>query len=120
MKKWLVYACENQYGGLHGIEDYTVIEAPDDWDEDFIYSEYIPEMSEQVMESYGDIMDDLVNREDCDSEEEYWDALGDAIRENTCGYVAQVRDDVKESAEKLDRILCRLGHELFREEYCVN
>lgn len=120
MKKWLLYACENQYGGLHGIEDYTVIETPDDWDEDFIYSEYIPEMSEQVMESYGNIMDDLVNREDCDSEEEYDDALSYAIQENICGYVAQVRDDVKESAEKLDRILCRLGHKLFREKYCVN
>lgn len=77
-------------------------------------------MSEQVMEFYGNIMDDLVDREECDSEEEYLDALEDAIRENTCGYVAQVRDDVKESAEALDKILCQLGHELFREEYCIN
>lgn len=120
MKKWLVYACEGYFGGLHGIEDYTVIEVPDDWTEDFIYSEYVPEMSERLMESYGDIYDSLADREDYNSEEEYCEALEDAICENIDGYVAQIRDDVKESTEELDKILCYEGHNYFREKYCVN
>ena len=119
MKKWLLYACEDQYCGLHGIEDYCVIEAPDNWDEDHVYSEYIPEMSECVMQSYGNILENLVNREDYNSEEEYWEALNDAIKENINGYVAQVRDDIKESSEELDEILCQLGVESFSKKYCI-
>lgn len=120
MKRYLLHAYENIYGGLHGIEDYTVVDIPDDWDEDYVYEQYIPEMSEQVMYSFGDIIDSLADPEDYDSEEEFERDLSFAITENTGGYVAQVRDNVEESTEELDEILCRLGAKLFCEKYCVN
>ena len=45
-----IYACEQRYGGYHGIEDYCVEEFDNSWNLDDIYDEYVTEMSYQIME----------------------------------------------------------------------
>lgn len=112
-----IYACEQTYGGYHGIEDYCVEEFDDFWTIEDIYAEYVTEMSYQVMESY-DTLDNL-DPADYDSEEEYWEAYEEARSENVDGYVAPIRNDVTMSTKKLNTEASRLGPRLFREKYCV-
>lgn len=112
-----IYACEQRYGGYHGIEDYCVEEFDDSWTLEDIYAEYVTEMSYQIMESY-DTLDDL-DPADYDSEEEYWEAYADAKDENVDGYVIPIRDDVTMSVKELNAKACHLGPRSFREEYCV-
>ena len=112
-----IYACEQRYGGYHGIEDYCVEEFDNSWNLDDIYDEYVTEMSYQIMESYNTLDD--IDPDDYDSEEEYWEAYIDAQNENVDGYVIPIKDDVTMSIKELNDEACRLGASLFREEYCV-
>ena len=70
MKRYLIYACENFYQGLHGIEDYCIERFPDDFTEDKIYSEYVPEMSIDLMYSYNGIIPEDISEEEVDDEVE--------------------------------------------------
>lgn len=119
MKRYFIYACERMYGGLHGMEDYGVFDFDDSWTEDEIYKEYVCEMSFDVMNSYGAITEDLVDRDDYDNEDEYWEAYEEAMWENVDGYVVRIRDDVALSTGELNKIACNLGPEMFKEEYCI-
>lgn len=121
MKRYFVYACEQIYGGLHGIEDFGVFEFDNSWTEEEIYREYVCEMSRGVMESYGDIMEDLedsLDRDDYDSEDEYYDAFEGIIEENIDGYVVKIKDNVELSIGNLNKEACRLGADLFKKAYC--
>ena len=111
MKRYLVYACENFYQGRHGIENYFVEDFPEHFTEEKIYSEYVPEMSIELMYSYKGIIPE-------DMEE---DELDDFIQENISGYVRQVSEDFDEiPTTQLDAILCELGVESFEKTYCEN
>lgn len=118
MKRYFVYACEQTYGGLHGIDNYGVFDFDDSWTEDEIYKEYVCEMSFEIMNSYSNIIDSLVDRNDYEDEEEYYSAIEEAMWENVDGYVVKIRDDVMLSTKELDEECCRLGPELFKKEYC--
>lgn len=111
MKRYLIYACENFYQGLHGIEDYCIERFPDDFTEDKIYSEYVPEMSINLMYSYSGIIPEDIEEEELD----------EFIQENISGYVRQVSEDFDEiPTAQLDDILFKLGAKEFERIYCVH
>lgn len=74
-------------------------------------------MSLELMQSYD--IDFGVEREDYNSDEEYDDALSEAMYENVDGYCKLIRDDVTLSTRELDEECYKLGEELFVEKYCV-
>lgn len=118
MKRYFVYACEQMYGGLHGMNNFGVVEVEDSATEDDVYQDYVVEMSFEVMNSYEEITDSLVDRDDFDDEDEYYEAYEEAMWENVDGYVAKIRDDVMLSTRELDKRACELGEEEFRTQYC--
>ena len=98
MARYFIWAGEQMYGGLHGIETRRVVECPSyesacDWAQ---------EMSIEVIESYceeeyRDMVDDEVNQNCYDTEDEYEEAfderLGDLKCENTCWIVTEVDEE---------------------------
>lgn len=119
MKRYFVYACESMYGGHHGMNSMGVYDVEDWQTKEDVYQEYVPCMSFDVMQSYHIIMEDLVDRDSFDNEDEYYEALEEAMNENVDGYVVQIRDDVTLSTVELDNICNTIGEEEFIEEYCV-
>ena len=100
-----IYACEDMYHGLHGIEDIGVVEVAtiqeaDDWGR---------EMSEGVLESFG--MED-----EYEDEGNWYNDIGEALE----WYVYHINEDVAKdiSTEELDRIANSLGREVFIKEFC--
>lgn len=55
MTRWVVYACEQMYGGLHGMNLVSVIESDDEAE----VIGYAEEQSYEVMDSYSEIYDSL-------------------------------------------------------------
>lgn len=55
MARWVVYACEQIYGGLHGMNSISVIESDDEAE----VMDYACEQSYEVMDSYSEIYDSL-------------------------------------------------------------
>lgn len=111
MKRYLIYACENIYQGLYGIEDYCIERFSDDFTEDKIYSEYVPEMSIDLMYSYNNIIPEDMSEEELD----------EFIQENISGYVRQISEDFDEiPTAQLDDILFELGVKEFERIYCVH
>lgn len=103
-----IYACEDTYHGLHGIEDMRVAEVSSREEAD----EYGKEMSGEVNETYdtlGDFYDD-------DDEEAYEEAFLEA-RE---WYVYHINEEKAKdiSIGELNKLACNLGHELFIKDYC--
>lgn len=124
MARFLCYATENKYGGLHGIEDIFVTEAKDieEAQNDCF------EASIELMSSYGDIEEEL--REEAkfclgDEEAEDQDKLDEAFYEcqceNACAQVWEVDEEKAKnlSTYELDTIACNEGYETFIEEYCI-
>lgn len=105
-----VYACEDMYHGLHGIEDMRVVEVSSVEEAD----EYGLEMSRDVIESYDTLKDYYF--EDEDDEEAYEDAVSEALE----WYVYPIDEEKAKdiSTGKLNRLACELGHKLFVDEYC--
>lgn len=118
MKRYFVYACEQMYGGYHGMNNFGVFEFDDSITEEEIYRDYVCEMSFEVMNSYEEITENLVNQDDYDNEDEYWEAYEEAMWENVDGYVAKIKDNVTLSTKELDKLCCELGEEEFRDRYC--
>ena len=112
MNKYLIYAIEQIYHGLHGIETYYVVEANNEQE---LYND--AEMaSREVMEAYGQIMEDIYEAaEEYDNPEEMVEAL---IEENIEYYIYKIKNNVDKTCKELDREACRLGVDLFIEEYC--
>ena len=111
MKRYLIYACENIYQGLYGIEDYCIERFSDDFTEDKIYSEYVPGMSIDLMYSYSNIIPEDMSEEE----------LNEFIQENISGYVRQISEDFDNiPTAQLDNILCKLGVKEFERIYCVH
>lgn len=103
-----IYACEQMYGGLHGIEDKRVVEV-DSFEE---ANEYGEEMSRDVIESY-DTLGDFDEYEDEEAYEE-------AFLENREWHIYPINEEVCKdfSTEVLDKVAYDLGYELFVKEYC--
>lgn len=113
MARYFIWAAEQMYEGLHGIETRRVVE-------NLSYEDacnWANEMSIEVIESYceeeyRDRVDDEVNRDDYDTEDEYWDAfderLGDLKCENTYYIVTEVDEEKASniSTQELDNMFC--------------
>jgi len=116
--KYFLYAAENMYQGLHGIEDYCLIDT-DDYDTAVSEAE---DMSISVMESYSSIMEDL---EDTAAEvyerdsEEYDEYLDELMRENTYYIIYVLQDEYEDMTDKevYDKVN-ELGIDEFIETYC--
>lgn len=98
-----IYAYEGTYSGLHGICSQCVTDVEDIQEA----NEYGCEMAEDVFYSYG-----LDEEYENDGDDEF------DIEPELCWDVYKIRDDVTLSVHELDEISCKLGHELFVEEYC--
>lgn len=111
--KIFIYACEQTYGGLHGIEDFCVEEFDnDDFKNEeqldkFLWDEYIAPMSWDVAERY----DTIEYPEDEDEEIDEYEVVD--------GYWVYIKDDITLSVKELNKEACRLGAEWFRDKYCV-
>lgn len=55
MARWAIYACEQMYGGLHGMHSVSVIETDDEAE----VMDCAREQSYEVMDSYSEIYDSL-------------------------------------------------------------
>lgn len=100
-----VYACEEMYHGLHGIEDMRVVEVSsieeaNDWGR---------EMSEGVLESFG--MED-----EYEDEGNWYIDIGEALE----WYIYPINEEKAKdlSIGELNKLACELGHELFADNYC--
>lgn len=103
-----IYACEDMYHGLHGIEDMRVVEVESIEEAD----EYGMEMSGDVIETY----DTLGDFEEFEDEEAYEEAFLEA-RE---WYVYPIDEEKAKgkSTEELGKIASEWGSDLFIKEYC--
>lgn len=113
MARYFIWAGEQMYEGLHGIETRRVVENLSYEDA----CDWANEMSIEVIESYceeeyRDMVDDEVNRDNYDTEDEYEEAfderLGDLKCENTCWIVTEVDEEKASgiSTQELDYMFC--------------
>ncbi|MBR4314330.1 MAG: hypothetical protein IKP66_05415 [Lachnospiraceae bacterium] len=116
--KYFIYAAENMYQGLHGMEDYRLIDT-DDYDT--AVAEAI-DMSISVMEDYSSIMEDL---EDTAAEmyerdsEEYDEYLDELTRENTYYIIYTLKDEYKDMTdEEMYNKVYQSSVDTFIETYC--
>ena len=103
-----VYACEDTYHGLHGIEDMRVVEVESVEEA----NEYGMEMSGDIIESY----DTLGDFDDYDNEEDY----EEAFFESREWYIYPIDEEKAKdiSTDELNKLACNLGHEYFIRDYC--
>lgn len=116
--KYFIYAAENMYQGLHGMEDYRLIDT-DDYDT--VVAEAI-DMSISVMESYSSIMEDLEETAEKVYErdsEEYEDYLDGLMQENTYYVIYALQDEYEDMDDEnvYDKVQ-HLGIDEFIETYC--
>lgn len=110
MARYFIWAAEQMYQGLHGIETHRVVECSS-------YEEacdWAQEMSIEVIESYcEDEYRDMLNEDDFDSyedeelaEEAFDEDLCDLKSENTCWIVTEVDEEKASgiSTQELDRM----------------
>ena len=119
--KIFIYACENFYGGLHGIEDYYI-------DEFETYNERIVtnigiDMSQDVIENYINVDEDYLDcngAEDFDSEDDYYEAYNEAVNEHIEWYAYKIKDEFNDIPIKdLDKIVATVtGPQSFIKKYC--
>ena len=100
--RYFIYACEDMYEGLHGIEDYRIEEDIDEG----VAHEIGREMSYEVIQSY-----DLSDYEDMDDEEidEHLSWQIYLIDEDKAGFI---------STRELNSMACAEGAEEFINLYC--
>lgn len=115
--KYFIYAAEDMYQGLHGMEDYLLIDS--DYDTAVAEAE---NLSMSVMESYPSIMEDI---EDTAKEvyekdsEEYDDYLNELIRENIYYIIYALQDEYEDMDEdEVYHKVQQLGIDEFIETYC--
>ena len=113
MARYFIWAAEQMYEGLHGIETRRVVECPSYEDA----CDWANEMSIEVIESYceeeyRDRVDDTIDFHDYDNGEDYWDAFDDLLcdlkSENTCWIVTEVDEEKASgiSTQELDNMFC--------------
>lgn len=123
---YAVIACEQMYGGLHGMVSYFVAEGTEEEVEEMAIDE-----SYSIMEDYSDIMDDLEaaareelefeNEEDCEEsaewDDEYARALEEQMQENLQYEIYPIVKETNLSLEQLDGLFNNSPEEFIRE-YC--
>ena len=127
---YAVIACEQMYGGLHGMVSYFVAEGTEEEVEEQAIDE-----SYSIMEQYSDIMDDLeaaaANEIGWDEDEldEYWEdstsgaddeytrALDEQMLENLQYEIYPIVKETDLSLEQLDNLFNRNPEDFIRE-YC--
>lgn len=111
---YVIHAFDDMYGGLHGIESYSVIEA-----------ESLQEAEEYAFECSCDIIDNYVTNkfyeeaaeEGIEDEEELQEYVDNCIQEDIAYTVSMITKETTESLEELnDKI--NQDPEGFIEEYC--
>lgn len=119
-----IYACDNIYGGLHGMEDYGVFEVANMHEADDIGEE----MSRGVLDSYGQIMDSI--EEDCayyagldgfeEGSDEWEKTMDQLILDDLNWFVCEIDEDLANgmSDEELETEAFNLGYEDFLKKYC--
>ena len=124
--KYVIHAYEQSYGGLHGIENWRVVESN-------CYSDVEQEaidMSIGVMESYDFIQEELTSKacfycecDLCDVENGYIDegvfdsAFEDAIYENVAYEIWEVKENSEFSVLEINHMLADDPNS-FVEKYC--
>lgn len=127
---YAVIACEQMYGGLHGMVSYFVAEGTEEEVEEQAIDE-----SYSIMEQYSDIMDDLeaaaANEIDWDEDEldeymedstsgaddEYMRALDEQMLEDLQYEIYPIVKETDLSLEQLDNLFNRNPEDFIRE-YC--
>lgn len=104
-KRYFIYAYDEFYGGLHGIHDYC-------FDECTLHQaeEQGREMSYEVIESYGYLLEEI-GGEDATEEE-----INEAIQEDIAYEIYELRDDAP-SFEELEDM--NLDPQSYIEEFCI-
>ena len=127
---YAVIACEQMYGGLHGMVSYFVAEGTEEEVEEQAIDE-----SYSIMEEFSDIMEDLEATaaeevgwdedefdeymEDSTSgaDEEYTNALNELMKENLQYEIYPIVKETNLSLEQLDNLFCDDPEDFIRE-YC--
>lgn len=110
-----VKAWEGMYRGLHGIEDFAVIEVSDDKDKALReIDDWGSEASEELIYQFG-LEEDYF---DFDEDDEIYDITDSPYYEDRGWCAYEIKEDVNLSQEKLDAALSYLGFDLFIAEYC--
>jgi len=128
---YAVIACEQMYGGMHGMVSYFVAEGTEEEVEEMAIDE-----SYSIMEEYSSIMDDLeaAAREEVGFDEdqyedyeegegsatwndEYSRALDEQMTENLMYEIYPIVKETNLSLEQLDNLFNR-NPEAFIREYC--
>lgn len=127
---YAVIACEQMYGGMHGMVSYFVAEGTEEEVEEMAIDE-----SYAIMEEYSSIMDDLeaaaANEIGWDEDEldeymedatsgaddEYTRALDEQMAENLQYEIYPIVKETNLSIERLDNLFNR-NPEAFIREYC--
>lgn len=104
MERFAVYAAEQKYGGLHGMCTYEVIEAKNKKEAE----EYAYELSYDIMESYGNIMEEI------EEEAKYYMSMEDSEEDSAdyndifWSYVSEIRDEnVEYVVRKIDEEIAK-------------
>lgn len=125
---YAVIACEQMYGGMHGMVSYFVIEGTEEDAE-----EAAIEASYEIMQEYSSIMEDLENaareeiefenedeedyEESAEEDDEYSRALEEQMQENLQYEIYPIVKETNLSLEQLDNLFCRNPEEFIRK-YC--
>lgn len=107
MERYIVYAYENCYGGLHGMYDIDIIEG--EYEEVESLAE---EMSYKVMDDYNCIEDYL---EENDNDEYPIEAVR---AENVAYEIFQVRNDILLTTDELHEKIAKENIDTIRAKYC--
>ena len=119
--KIFIYACENFYGGLHGIEDYYIDEF--ETYNGRIISNIGTELSQDVIENYINVDEDYLDcngAEDFDSEDDYWEAYSEAVNEHIEWNAYKIKDEFDNmTIKELEEIAATVTEpQSFIKEYC--
>ena len=127
---YAVIACEQMYGGLHGMVSYFVAEGTEEEVEEMAIDE-----SYSIMEEYSDIMDELEaaaaeeigwDEDELDeymedstsgADDEYTRALDEQMAENLQYEIYPIVKETNFSLEQLDNLFNRNPEDFIRE-YC--
>ena len=104
---YLIYAAEQQYGGLHGMYDIDIIEAESEHEAD----QYGEEMSYNVMNSYSGIIDAMWEEADEAAAIEGYNEEGYERDDYMQTYVEQLQED------NLEWMVYELSNEHTLDEY---
>jgi hypothetical protein len=120
MARYAIWAFENTYGGLHGIERHIIIE--DDPEHPYTIEDLETEASEysrEIIEDFNTISDEIeewVNSEDYD-EEEYDEVYEEMIGENIGYCIYKIVKGEDKTVEELQDMFFNYREEFVRD-YC--